>query len=681
MTDLLKKLKITWKKPLHVNDTLSLVIYRYKHDIEEPTCENMTTIGELVYETKEIDAGFFDDEVGKGKWHYAIYSKNKAGLSPCAIDTYEVTFDSDGDGVTDSLDVFPYDPNRASGNDSDGDGIDDEFDLLNAGISITSLETSELDVTFSIVAVGSDIHSWRYSIDDGETNPGSSGSVTLRLLNDGAHILKVEALNVEGEPIMQDQRSFNLSQTASINIDRLEANIESNVEIDVTVVGTDARYWGYRIRNSSGQVVSYTAPQIDLNIDSTRSIVTTNLTPGQSYEYEVFVLDEDENIIADQYQSVNLPNEGADKLWGTDTGAGEIGIPEPDINNETSGQGSFRVLSWPNLASLSITTESESVVQGGFLFAQTYTRTPNVKSHILSSSVFNQMIPEKWYFMTLASIDNSDGNRCLRLYVNGVLCSQVVVNSAQETTDHDLIIGAVRASSWQLDYAFNGKIDQPTFWNEGLTPGLIADIYNGGAGLSYNNMPSGLKSKITACYEFDSAAVVSSNTHTSTSANSMPNAFGYNVEKVNNQDAPILKVGAEFVNHPITRPGGKVSAHAFTPCYLPGMRTGINPITGFEYTSQELSNFYSQSSRKVAVLDPNLNIDKNLSNFSVSCWLRREGRAVGYTSSPNVIKGSGTGFIISEYNGWSSTKNSKLSMYSLGPSYESDSSTYWMYGK
>ena len=89
MTDLLKKLKITWKKPLHVNDTLSLVIYRYKHDIEEPTCENMTTIGELVYETKEIDAGFFDDEVGKGKWHYAIYSKNKAGLSPCAIDTYE----------------------------------------------------------------------------------------------------------------------------------------------------------------------------------------------------------------------------------------------------------------------------------------------------------------------------------------------------------------------------------------------------------------------------------------------------------------------------------------------------------------------------------------------------------------------------------------------------------------
>ncbi len=36
--------------------------------------------------------------------------------------------DSDGDGVLDSNDKYPNDPNRASGNDIDGDGIDDEFD-------------------------------------------------------------------------------------------------------------------------------------------------------------------------------------------------------------------------------------------------------------------------------------------------------------------------------------------------------------------------------------------------------------------------------------------------------------------------------------------------------------------------------------------------------------------------
>ncbi len=36
--------------------------------------------------------------------------------------------DSDKDGVPDSEDLFPNDPNRASGNDADGDEIDDEFD-------------------------------------------------------------------------------------------------------------------------------------------------------------------------------------------------------------------------------------------------------------------------------------------------------------------------------------------------------------------------------------------------------------------------------------------------------------------------------------------------------------------------------------------------------------------------
>jgi hypothetical protein len=36
--------------------------------------------------------------------------------------------DSDGDGVLDADDLYPNDPNRASGNDLDGDGIDDEFD-------------------------------------------------------------------------------------------------------------------------------------------------------------------------------------------------------------------------------------------------------------------------------------------------------------------------------------------------------------------------------------------------------------------------------------------------------------------------------------------------------------------------------------------------------------------------
>jgi hypothetical protein len=39
-----------------------------------------------------------------------------------------LSLDSDGDGVLDVDDLFPNNPNRASGNDLDSDGIDDEFD-------------------------------------------------------------------------------------------------------------------------------------------------------------------------------------------------------------------------------------------------------------------------------------------------------------------------------------------------------------------------------------------------------------------------------------------------------------------------------------------------------------------------------------------------------------------------
>ena len=56
MSFLTKKLKVTWKRPLHINDTVSLVLYRYKQDIIEPTCENMPTIGELVYETQSLQS-------------------------------------------------------------------------------------------------------------------------------------------------------------------------------------------------------------------------------------------------------------------------------------------------------------------------------------------------------------------------------------------------------------------------------------------------------------------------------------------------------------------------------------------------------------------------------------------------------------------------------------------------
>ena len=51
--------------------------------------------------------------------------------------------DSDGDGVPDSLDAFPY--NQCGATDSDGDGIGDEWEMLWFGDLTTADATSDFD--------------------------------------------------------------------------------------------------------------------------------------------------------------------------------------------------------------------------------------------------------------------------------------------------------------------------------------------------------------------------------------------------------------------------------------------------------------------------------------------------------------------------------------------------------
>ena len=690
MSSLTKRLKVTWKRPLHINDTLSLVLYRYKHDVIEPTCENMPTIGELVYETEIIDEGFFDDEVEVGKWHYAIYAKNKAGLSPCVIDTYEVILDADGDGVIDALDLYPFNPLRASGIDTDGDLIDDEFDPLNAAIKIDTIVTSDLEVTFTVIAIGSDIHAWRYSIDDGVVKAGNSGTVTETLTSDGQHTIKVEALDENGQPVLDDIKSFDLEKPSTISIDSLLINPLGNPEIHVSVEGTRAVYWDYQVKTLNGQI-AFEMPSINLGSSSVRHNTYAGLNKGVRYQYIARVLDQNNSVLATDSDFVSVPVGGADKLWGIDIAAGEYGVPEPDESYYSGAQGAFQVLDWPSNSSSNYTISAESTVNTGFLGTAVLTDSPAIKGYYQRSAIFEEMIPEKWYNLVFSATPNSSGNSVLRLYINSILCSQAVLHAGQIANDNlDLLVGAIRQSSWDLDYAFNGKIDQVSFWARGLGVSDVEEIYNNGNGSPYSSFSPGLKTNMRTCLEFDNPSTVTTSAHAANTPGVIVNGFGHQVNRHNDgtpTDAGIMTIGAPFSNHPITQPGGKVSAHAFTPCYLPGMRDGINPSTGVEYTSSEITNFYSQSTRKVTALHINnpsaspRHIPGDHQNYSVSCWLKREGRAVGYYSSSSNIKGSNAGYLVSEYAGWSGDKNAKFLMYVDGPSYELDENTYWMYNK
>ena len=91
------------------------------------------------------------------------------------------------------------------------------------------------------------------------------------------------------------------------------------------------------------------------------------------------------------------------------------------------------------------------------------------------------MIPEKWYNVVFTSSNNNAGNAVLRMYVNSMLVSQLTRHLDQQSSnDYDLLIGALYQSSWRLDGAFNGRIDQPAFWSRGLSQSDVDEIYNNG---------------------------------------------------------------------------------------------------------------------------------------------------------------------------------------------------------
>jgi hypothetical protein len=495
-----------------------------------------------------------------------------------------------------------------------------------------------------------------------------------------------EGFDGSGNFLIDEEESFNLSQDAYINIERLEVNPAGHIEVDVDVGGTDVEAWGVEVYNESDALVSYTGPKHLLSSGITTD-TRTNVNGGARYKILVLAVDASNSNLAVNQQFINLPNQGSDSLWGTDAGSGQLGIPEPDLDFYTGAQGGYLIMEYPNRTSPAYNITHQSAVYTGFLSTTFYTSQTSVWLYQLRSSIYREMVPEKWYQMTTVSIDNVNGDRCIRLFVNGVLTGQMVLHSHQYSDqDRPLLIGAVDISSWPIDYAFNGRIDQPCFWGRTLSNSEITDLYNQGDGLSYSNMSSSMKSGIKKCYEFDSPSVVSTSSHSGTISTEYLNAFGYSVERVNNQDASIKVAGAQFIDHPITQPGGKVSTHAFTPCFLSGLRDGINPSTGVEYTTAELADFYGRDTRKVAAIlvddagDNVKHIPGDFRTFTSSVWLRREGRGPGKASNVATLRGSGTSYLMAEYAGWSTAKISKFAMTASGPSYESDAN-YWMLGK
>ena len=403
------------------------------------------------------------------------------------------------------------------------------------------------------------------------------------------------------------------------------------------------------------------------------------------------------NILESGITYLSVPELGADYLWGTDIGIGQIGIPQPDDSNFDSNQGSYYVI-----GSTGITSQS-ALLKGG-LAARIYTDSPNAEQAVLTSSIYESFVPEKWYHIVITSGDSNTppyktynhSNKCMRMYVNSQLVSQIMMDGDQVKNHHgSLLIGASHFGQWPLDHAFNGKIDQPAVWKETLSQQYINDLYNNGSGVSYENFHSDLRLNVSTIYEFTEETRITESTLSLDLSNHryIDSAFGYDV-KNKNDDSRLIIAGDVFNDHPITVPGGVVSSHSFTPCFLDGMRNGINPLNNNPYTSSELAQFYGENTRKVAALllqtpdeGPSWGhadrlIPDQQVGYTVAFWMKRSGRAVGYPGTNNTIKGGATSALVSEGEYWiDGLRRASFLVGATGPLYEQDSANYWMYGK
>ena len=165
-------LDVSFDQPEFIKESDEIVVFRYRLEPFQGLTTDMEEVaeeGDLVYRTVDLtkeEYSFIDEERGRGEWHYAVFAKNKAGLSPGQIDMY---FLADVELVINNFDYKTFSPGRLS---------------------------------FDIKIGGTDAFSWRWKVNDEEYVNKSIDDLTvdqeLDLAKGQEHELTVESLNVDG---------------------------------------------------------------------------------------------------------------------------------------------------------------------------------------------------------------------------------------------------------------------------------------------------------------------------------------------------------------------------------------------------------------------------------------------------------------------------------------------------
>jgi hypothetical protein len=165
-------LNVSFDQPEFVEESDEIVVFRYRLEPLKGLTTDMEEVaekGELVYRTVDLTKekySFIDEEKERGEWYYAVFAKNKAGISPGQIDMY---FLVDVELIVNNFDYKTFSPGRLS---------------------------------FDVEIGGTDAFSWRWKVNDAEYINKSIDDLIvdqeLDLPTGQEHELTVESLNVDG---------------------------------------------------------------------------------------------------------------------------------------------------------------------------------------------------------------------------------------------------------------------------------------------------------------------------------------------------------------------------------------------------------------------------------------------------------------------------------------------------
>ena len=75
--------------------------------------------------------------------------------------------------------------------------MNDEFDTIAPNIIINSIVTNDLQATFDISVIGTDIQAWAFSVDGGAPVQGTTTTFTVELASDGVHNILFDLMELE----------------------------------------------------------------------------------------------------------------------------------------------------------------------------------------------------------------------------------------------------------------------------------------------------------------------------------------------------------------------------------------------------------------------------------------------------------------------------------------------------